>query len=107
VNQLISTSWSLGAQYVFTRSRLHTLFPEIPVTLNPGADRHERADLQQATLFAVFNHPSGFFARVESQWYHQDNTGYITAMPGDNFFMHNIYVGYRLRRQRAELSLGV
>jgi len=107
VNQLVSSSWSLGAQYVFTRSRLHTLFPEIPVALNPLADHVERADLQVATLFAIFNHPSGFFARAESQWYHQDNSGYAVPLPGDDFFMHNVYVGYRLRRQRGELTLGV
>ena len=67
----------------------------------------ERGDLQQATIFAVFNHPSGLFARAESQWYHQDNSGYTPALPGDDFFMHNVFVGYRTRRQRGELSVGV
>jgi outer membrane receptor protein involved in Fe transport len=28
-------------------------------------------------------------------------------LPGDDFFQHNLYVGYRLKRQRAEISLGV
>ena len=28
-------------------------------------------------------------------------------MPGDDFFMHNVFLRYRLRRQRGELSVGV
>jgi outer membrane receptor protein involved in Fe transport len=107
LNQLISDYWSIGAQYRFTRSTLHTVFPEIPVTLDSRADRTEEADLQQARLFLLMNHPSGFFGRFESLWYHQSNRGYTPALPGDDFFQHNVFVGYRLQRQRGELSFGV
>jgi outer membrane receptor protein involved in Fe transport len=55
----------------------------------------------------LWNHSSGFFARAESLWYQQDNRGYTPALPGDDCFQHNLYVGYRLKRQRAEISLGV
>ena len=107
VNQLVSDWWSFGAQYRFTRSRLHTQFPEILPTVDAGADTTEQADLQQATFFAMLNHPSGFYARFETLWYHQDNFGYATPLPGDDFFQHNFLVGYRLRRQLAELTVGV
>jgi outer membrane receptor protein involved in Fe transport/Tfp pilus assembly protein PilF len=107
VNQLIARCWSLGANYLFTRSKLHTVYPEVPVVLSPQADRLEQADLQEATAFILFSHPSGFFARAETQWYHQDNAGYAPALKGDDVFMHNVFVGYRLRRQRATFSLGV
>jgi outer membrane receptor protein involved in Fe transport len=106
VNQLLGDFWSLGAQYRYTRSTLHSVFAEL-VPVDANADRTERADLQQATLFALWNHSSGFFARFESQWYHQQNHGYSTPLPGDDFFQHNVLVGYRLKRQRGELSLGV
>jgi len=106
VNQLLGDSWSLGAQYRYTRSTLQTLYPEL-VSVDANAIRNERAALQQATLFALWNHSSGFFARFESQWYHQENHGYTTPMPRDDFFQHNVLVGYRLKRQRGELTLGV
>ncbi|HXU77594.1 MAG TPA: TonB-dependent receptor [Methylomirabilota bacterium] len=107
LNQLVSDEWSFGTQYAFIHSRLHTVFPEIPTAIQPGADRHESADLQQATLFALFNHSSGFFARVETQWYHQANSGYSPARGDEDIFMHNIFAGYRLRRQRAEAGVGI
>ena len=107
LNQLVSDAWSFGAQYAFTRSRLHTVFPEIPTSIKPDADRRERADLQQATFFVLFNHSSGFFARAETQWYHQENSGYNPARADEDIFMHNVFAGYRLRRQRAEAALGI
>jgi hypothetical protein len=107
-NQLLSDSFSLGAQYKFTRSELHTVFPGIALSpLNPDVDTNRRADLHQTTFFALFNHPSGFFARAESQWYHQENFGYSPDLPSEDFWQHNIFVGYRFRRQRAELGVGV
>lgn len=102
LNQLLSDEWSVGAQYRFTRSQLDTQYPEIP-----AANRSEEADLHQARLFLLWNHYSGWFARAESLWYHQENRGYTPALPGDDCFQHNLYVGYRLKRQRAEISLGV
>jgi outer membrane receptor protein involved in Fe transport len=106
INQLVSDEWSLGARYSFTRSKLHDIFSEI-APIDPTADLHQQADLHQASVFALFNHPSGFFARAESQWYHQDNTGYTPSLAGEDFFQHNILAGYRLRRQYAEISVGV
>jgi hypothetical protein len=67
----------------------------------------ESADLHQARFFVLFNHKSGFFAEAEAEWYHQTNSGYSPALPGDDFFMENVFVGYRLQRQRAAFSLGV
>ncbi|HMC28067.1 MAG TPA: TonB-dependent receptor, partial [Verrucomicrobiae bacterium] len=106
-NQLLAQDWSIGAQYRFTKSQLHTLFPDIPASVNPGSDRTERADLHQVNLYLLFNHPSGFFARADTQWYLQRNSGYSPSLPSDDFFQHNLLIGYRLRRHRGELSFGV
>ncbi len=106
INQLVSKSWSVGAAYNFTRSKFHDVFPEV-VAFDPSTDRRQEADLHSTTIFALFNHSSGFFARGESQWYHQSNSGYTPALAGDDFFMHNIFVGYRWKRQRGEISFGV
>ena len=106
-NQLLSEDWSVGAQYRFTKSQLHTLFREIPATVNAGADRTERADLHQVNVYLLFNHPSGFFARADTQWYSQSNSGYSPSLPSDEFFQHNLLIGYRLRRHRGEVSFGI
>jgi tetratricopeptide (TPR) repeat protein len=106
LNELISDSWSFGAQYRYTRSTLQTVFPEL-VLVDPNADHTEHADLQTATLFALWNHASGFFARAESQWYHQENHGCSPALASEDFWQHNLIAGYHLKRQRGDLSLGV
>lgn len=105
-NQLVGNCWSLGAQYRIAQSKLQTIYPEIQ-PVDPNADHTVKATLQQARLFAVFNHPSGFFMRAESLWYHQDNSGYSPPLPGDDFFQENILAGYRFRRQYGEISFGV
>ena len=107
VNQLLSDYWSVGAQYRFTRSTLHSSYPEIPVSVSSGADTTQQADLQQARLFLLMNHPTGFFGRFEAVWYHQENSGYTPPLPGDDFVQLNLMVGYRLRRQYGEISVGV
>jgi outer membrane receptor protein involved in Fe transport len=100
LNQLVASEWSLGAQYKFTRSELHTTFPDFPDT---DFDQKERADLQQATVFALFNHHSGFFARADVQWYLQDNSAFKTS----DFYQFNLFAGWRFPRQRGEVSVGV
>lgn len=107
LNQLLSDEWAVGAGYRFTRSELRTRFPEIPVSVSPQADKTEQADLQQVNLYVRFNHPSGFFAHAESQYYHQQNQGYAVPRPVENLFQQNFFLGYRLRRERGELSVGV
>ncbi len=107
VNQLIAGNWSLGAQYRFTRSELHSTLPDIPTAVYAGADRQESANLQRAMVFVLFNHPSGFFARGDVEWYHQDNFGYTPALASADFFQANIFIGYRLKRQHGEFSVGV
>ncbi|HZM02421.1 MAG TPA: TonB-dependent receptor [Candidatus Saccharimonadales bacterium] len=107
LNQLLSDDVSLGAQYKFTSSNLRTIFPDIPTAANPALDSDNTANLQQITLFAALNHSSGFFVRLESQWYHQDNFNYTPAEPPEDIWQHNILVGCRLRRQHGEIAVGV
>jgi outer membrane receptor protein involved in Fe transport len=108
VHQLLSDEWAAGAEYRFTRSELRTRFPDVPIG-TPGldSDQTERADLQQVTLRVRFNHPSGFFAYAESQFYHQHNHGYDVPRPDENLFQQNLFAGYRLRKELGELSFGV
>jgi len=106
INQLVSTEWSLGGSYRFTQAELHAIFPAVAPVL-ASADRTERSDLHQSELFARYHHASGLFARAEGQWYHQDSSGYTPALASADFFQANFWLGWRITRQRGEISVGV
>jgi outer membrane receptor protein involved in Fe transport len=114
VGKLLGHEWSIGAQYRFTSSELQQRLPEIPA-VQPDARVLDHAELHNVTSFLLFNHASGFFSRVESQWYWQDwshttagNTGLKTTSSfGDSFFQVNLLAGFRFPRQRGEVSAGV
>jgi hypothetical protein len=105
-NQLVGDEWSFGARYQLSYSNLQTIFPEIPTAVVPGADHREKATLHQGQIFALYNHPSGFFARLEGYWARQSNVGYAPDSPGDEIFQANAYVGYRFRRNYGDITLG-
>jgi hypothetical protein len=106
-NQLLGNEWSLGANYQVSFSDLQTVFPEIPRSVSSQqADSRQMATLHQAQLFAVYNHPSGFFGRMEGYWAWQRNAGYAPDIPGDEIFQLNVYLGYRFRRNFGDVSVG-
>ena len=63
--------------------------------------------LQSLNLVAVCQLPSGFFARAEGNWNRQDNAGYSTDEPGNNFWQCNVMTGWRFYRRHAEVTLGI
>jgi outer membrane receptor for monomeric catechols len=102
LNQLLGKHWSLGSSYRYTEADLEEKFAEVP-----AANRDVSATLHQLTLFAIFNHASGFFAQFASVWSQQSNRGYSPEISGDHFWQHNFYVGYRLTRRAVEARLGL
>ena len=55
----------------------------------------------------VFQHPSGFFASAEGQWWNQDLRDNLSALHGDNFWQVNLLAGYRSPHRHFELSVGL
>jgi hypothetical protein len=108
INQLVSDEWALGLRYRLSDVELDDRFQEIPLPASPIAFRHFEAKLHQLNLFALYNHPSGFFSRAEALWYVQSNRDAAAANFGAEDFWHfNAFVGYRFPRRWAEISLGV
>jgi outer membrane receptor protein involved in Fe transport len=116
VNQLLSRAWSLGAAYRWTRAQLDQSLPDVPLATYPGGRSSQTSDLHTVRLHALFNHPSGFFARVEADYYAQQNLQdtYDTAgiattrsLPDDSFWQVNLWAGWRLRQARGDLAIGV
>ena len=108
INQLLGRDWSLGARYGWSESQLTDGFPGLRgVPFSPELDTEQTSVLQQADLFAVFNHPCGAFARFDAQWYDQSNQSATSNLPGDDFYQLNFLVGYRSRGDRVEVTVGI
>ena len=109
VSQLLGKHWAVGARYRLTEGELTARFPSLSRSLSNlgGVEQDERSTLNHAQLFLLFNHESGFFAQWYSDWFGQSNHGYAPARPGDDFWQHHVFVGYRFPRRHAEVRLGV
>ena len=110
VNQLLGDYWAFGAQYRLSRAELQDDLQQLidpPLAVQPSLGRDVEGVLHQLSLDAVFNHPSGFFARFNALWSLQSNAGYAPDRPGDDFWQLNAWVGWRFWRRMAEVSVGV
>jgi len=112
-NQLVGRDWAFGARYQLTDAILKDSFPGLPVTpsslgISSPVAPSQRTEgvLQQVSLSAIYNHPCGFFARGEADWYGQNNSGY-TPSPGADFWQLNAFAGWRFLHRRAEVTLGL
>jgi tetratricopeptide (TPR) repeat protein len=106
-NQLLGDRWSLGANYQYSFADLQTVLPAIPKSISPElADSRVKATLHQGQIFAIYNHPSGWFGRLEGYWARQSNVGYVPDIPGDEIFQLNAYAGFRFRRNYGDVTAG-
>jgi hypothetical protein len=105
LNQLLGEGFVLGAAYKLTQSDLHGSYPDISQDVITAS--HYVSTLQEVDTYVLFNHSSGFYAKLEANWYGQANFGANPAEPYSSFFQENIYGGYRFAHRRAELQLGI
>ncbi|MCI0536986.1 MAG: hypothetical protein L0Z50_17360 [Verrucomicrobiales bacterium] len=109
-NQILSDTWTFGLAYRWTDAELKLSYPSLEITV-PGfatlTARSGQAELHRAAGSLWFNHPRGWFAQAESNWYIQRNSGYAEPRPNDTVHQLNLLVGYRFPQRRAELALGV
>lgn len=113
-DQLLGKQWSIGARYKISQANLNEDFGQVPKDLPPGEvdptftiQQNLKSVLHTVTLHANWNHPSGLFATFDADWYHQNNQGFITPEPGDDFWQFNAAAGYRFWHRRAEISGGI
>ncbi|MBM3883788.1 MAG: hypothetical protein FJ387_29480 [Verrucomicrobia bacterium] len=109
VNQLVGREWSVGASYRLSHAELDTRFPDVNAVPAVVAvlPRDEEGLLQHLNLMAIFQHRCGFFSEFRSSWTQQNNLGRVPDRPGDDFWQHHFFVGYRFARRLAEVRLGV
>ena len=111
LHQLVGDEWSVVLRYRLSQAELESRFPGIPALagmVGPFQREQSLASmLRQLNLFAIYSHPSGFFAQLGTLWTAQSNSGYSPARPGDDFWQFNAYAGYRFLDRRAEIRLGL
>ena len=105
--QLLGREWSIGAGYTLRQAELASTFPDLTESIRGSINTDRRAILQQVSTGVLYNHPSGWFARLDSNWFIQNNRGYAPDIPGDTFNQVDATVGYRLPRQLGSISLSV
>ena len=103
VSQLAGEHWVFGTRYRVSHAELERRMPEIEIVAPVS---NTSAWLHQVNLFALFNHPRGWFGRAEALWWGQSNDNDAPG-PGDDFWQFNLAGGYRFPGRRAEISLGL
>lgn len=119
LNHLLGSEFAIGADYRLTRSELETCYPDL-IAAGPGLPSQlaphvrDRATLHRLSLHADWNSPSGWFARAEANWFHQNldddprgRAAGTTAFPDDTLLQFNAFAGYRFHRNLCEVSAGV
>jgi cytochrome c-type biogenesis protein CcmH/NrfG len=111
INQILGREFVVGANYKYSQAEFLDEYPQFAAQVIrgafPDANRTVRAGLHEAGGYILFNHYTGFFARVETKWYQQNNSGYTTPLPSDDFFQHNLFAGWRFAHRRVELLMGL
>lgn len=102
LSKLIGDWFTVGVGYQFSNSTLDFIFPEAQ-----GFNFTQEAQLHQWRGHARFNHPTGFYAGAETVWYLQDNDGYGTTRPNEQFQQLNVILGYRFWENRGDVRVGL
>ncbi len=106
---LLGDEFSVSARYRLSDAELESRFPGIPDTA-VGLDQLEEdasSLLHHGQFNAQWQHSFGWFARWTSDWYQQSNTGYVNDLPGDDFWQHSIFAGFRLPGRQLQVQAGV
>jgi tetratricopeptide (TPR) repeat protein len=116
VDQLLGKQWTAGANYRLSQANLDVNYVDVPDAQYLAPDpnyapfqprQSYQSVLHTVNLHANWNHPSGLFSILEGNWYHQSNSGFSPAEPGDDFWQFNAYAGWRFWHRRAELTVGL
>jgi hypothetical protein len=114
LDQLLGKQWTAGARYRVSQANLDVNYVGVPNNLAPDPNyapfqprQNYQSVLHTVNLHANWNHPSGLFSILEGNWYHQSNSGFSPAEPGDDFWQFNAYAGCRFWHRRAEFTVGL
>jgi cytochrome c-type biogenesis protein CcmH/NrfG len=102
LHHLIGNSWAAGLRFRMSDSHL-----DVREHWFQTSASESQAVLDELLLRLLYHHPSGFFSEFQSIWRSQTNKKALAHFPGDDFWQHNIFAGYRFPARRAEARLGI
>jgi outer membrane receptor protein involved in Fe transport len=108
-HQLFGELFAVGLRYRLTETELDTRLPGLDsaVTGLEGFTRDDTARLHTWQITGRWTHPGGTFAEWRSEWYHQERWDHDGHGPSEEFWQHDLFVGYRLPQRHAEIRLGI
>ncbi len=108
IDRLIGDRFSSGIQIQWNRAQLNKSTPDLPAGIAPFPEFNDvAAELFTLRCAARWQHPQGWFASAEVNYWSQDNQNYLPDLPDDEFLMINLFLGYRLTMERGEVSIGL
>lgn len=106
-HQLIGDSIAIGAQYTLTDVDLDRIETELNAAGLTGFSQFDESAVHEVSAFAIWNHSSGWFARVDGRWLQQSNRSNSRNEPGDDFCNFSASAGKRLLDNRLRLEAGI
>lgn len=102
VRQVLHPQLVVGVGYEFSDTRFDRRLIDYPDVLTT-----EDAEFHQLQMELRWLHPGGWFAVVEGSWNHQSGRLDPATRFDEESWTANAYVGWRERRRRVEITLGI
>lgn len=111
LHQLAGRDLAFGAVYRVSHAELQDDFTDVSEAVGAAIGFVPRTmlagTLQTLDVHAIYQNPSGLFARLNGSWTLQKNQGYQPLRPSEDFIQWDVLAGYRSPRRRFEIVLGV
>lgn len=108
IDHLLNRRTSIGASFSWQYAQIdERLKSDLGInSTSPYLDDTD-AHLYIAALYGRFQHPTGFFAQTDLQYWYQENGSIDPDIDNESAPNLNLSFGYRLRKQKGEVRLSV
>lgn len=102
---LLGECVSLGVRHRVSETRLGSFIPQISAPF-PALAQSEGL-LNQTDLFAIINHPLGFFSELGATHYNQQTDNRPSGLEDDDFWQFDASIGWRSPRRNIEAMISL
>jgi hypothetical protein len=102
---LIGEYLALGVRHRLADAELRSTIPQVSAPFPMTVD--SEGLLNQTELFAIANHPRGFFGEVDGTHYNQQTQNRVSGISDDDFWQVDVTVGWRSPRRHIEASVSL
>jgi outer membrane receptor protein involved in Fe transport len=105
LNYLIGDYIALGVRHQLSDAKLESVIPQVAAPFSGRAE--SEGLLNQTDIFAIINHPLGFFSEVGATHYNQQTQNRPSGLPDDDFWQVNLSLGWRSPRRNVEAMVSL